>query len=108
MPTIVRYLVVFVIAVVWLVAMFSLAWFVLPPVKACPSVSCGDFESGAAPLFGHGNFTWPQFIVMVLGLAGFVVIMVLGAIRFARQPKLRHHRRGTVPEPSPRMAGPGA
>ena len=85
MPRTIRYLIVALTAAVWLVGMFSFAWFVLPSVKLCPSFSCGNFESGAAPLFGHENFPWPQSIVMILGIAGFAVIIILGAVRVARR-----------------------
>ena len=44
------------------------ALFVLPPPLICRSIDCGDFRGGAVDVFGTGNFTFAQTIVMSVGI----------------------------------------
>lgn len=49
--------------------------FVVPPPETCPSFDCGDFRGGAVDVFGAGNFTLPQTIVIAVAIfvtAGFL------------------------------------
>jgi hypothetical protein len=82
-----RYLLPLVAAGAWFIGTFALAWEVLPGPHMCRSFDCGDqFESGAAPIFGHENFTWPQSIVMLIGILGALAILVLGTIKARQSP----------------------
>jgi hypothetical protein len=59
----------------------AVAWLVLPFPEACRQTSCGPgFSSGAAPLLGHDNFTWPQTLTMLGGGLVYLVLVVVAIV----------------------------
>ncbi len=54
-------------------------WHLLPYPGPCPSIRCGDFDSGAVDVLGQGRFTLAQTVVILVGTAmlAFVISRVL-------------------------------
>jgi hypothetical protein len=81
----------FFLAFLWLAVALGVAWGILPTPKKCLSLSCGSqFKSNGAPVFGHGQFTWPQTILMLVGMVGAVIIMVAVPLRQKRRSTSSH------------------
>ena len=59
----------------------AIGMFLLPGPKRCISaLGCNrDFDSGAAPVLGHGNFTWPQTIIILGGLLVGAALVIMAA-----------------------------
>lgn len=87
----------FVAGVVLLIATFAVAFFVLPFHPLCRSIKCGTkFGSGTIEAFGSDDLTWPQAIIVSIGVITSVASMVLGWVAVARRPSAV----GTKDQPS--------
>src|SRR5438034_460496 len=63
-----------------LFAFFWVAWAVLPSVRQCDSINCGDnFDPGGLNLFGAELFTPAQTIIMIAGIlvAAFMIALAI-------------------------------
>jgi hypothetical protein len=64
-----------------LVTSVVIAGFLLPGPRPCPAISCGpDFNSDVVDVFGSGNFTLAQTVMMAIGIWVSALLLALAAV----------------------------
>jgi hypothetical protein len=63
--------------VVTLFASWATSWLVLPFPRECGITPC---DTGAANILGSGNYTWPQTVLILVGISAGVFLVGLAAM----------------------------